>query len=106
MISGSENKSKKQSSKKEQDVGDADEAEDPKSGSKLGVPGSMVRRKSSNIRGDMPASAANDSITEAKNKLEQDYIQMYLGELSPMQESQLVQLKSWVSDLLKGKVII
>ena len=29
---------------------------------------------------------------------------MYLGELSPIQESQLVQLKSWVSELLKGKV--
>ena len=41
---------------------------------------------------------------EATSKLEQDYIQMYLGELSPIQESQLVQLKSWVSDLLKGKV--
>ena len=27
-----------------------------------------------------------------------------LGELSPMQESKLVQLKSRVSDLLKGKV--
>jgi hypothetical protein len=31
----------------------------------------------------------------------QDYIQMYLGELSPIQESRLVQLKSWVSNLLK-----
>ena len=29
---------------------------------------------------------------------------MLLGELSPMQESKLVQLKSRVSDLLKGKV--
>jgi hypothetical protein len=28
----------------------------------------------------------------------------FLGELSPMQESKLVQLKSRVSDLLKGKV--
>ena len=31
---------------------------------------------------------------------------MYLGELTPIQESQLVQLKSWVSELLKGKVRI
>ena len=30
--------------------------------------------------------------------------QMYLGELTPMQESTLVQLKSRVSELLKGKV--
>ena len=29
---------------------------------------------------------------------------MILGELSPMQESKLVQLKSRVSELLKGKV--
>ena len=29
---------------------------------------------------------------------------MYLGELTPMQESTLVQLKSRVSELLKGKV--
>ena len=30
--------------------------------------------------------------------------QMYLGELTPMQESTLVQLKSRVSELLRGKV--
>ena len=30
--------------------------------------------------------------------------QMYLGDLTPMQESKLVQLKSRVSELLKGKV--
>ncbi len=40
----------------------------------------------------------------AVHKLEQDYIQMYLGELTPMQESKLVQLKSRVAELLKGKV--
>ena len=41
---------------------------------------------------------------EEKSKLEQSYIQMYLGELTPMQESELVQLKLRVSELLKGKV--
>ena len=35
----------------------------------------------------------------------QDYIQMYLGELTPIQESRLVQLKSWVSNLLKVIII-
>ena len=40
----------------------------------------------------------------SNSKLEQDYIQMYLGELTPIQESRLVQLKGWVSNLLKGKV--
>ena len=58
-----------------------------------------LRRKSSNLRGDHDADSK-----EATTKLEQDYIQMYLGELTPIQESQLVQLKSWVSELLKGKV--
>lgn len=60
-----------------------------------------LRRKSSNLRGD---SECADGNKEATSKLEQDYIQMYLGQLTPIQESQLVQLKSWVSELLKGKV--
>ncbi len=65
-----------------------------------------LRRKSSNVRGDMEGLhiSQSDQNKEATTKLEQDYIQMYLGELSPIQESQLVQLKSWVSELLKGKV--
>ena len=63
--------------------------------------GRPVRRKSSALRGDHDADANKVSET---SKLEQDYIQMYLGELTPIQESQLVQLKSWVSELLKGKV--
>ena len=60
-----------------------------------------LRRKSSGIRSDMESLRITDDST---NKLEQDYIQMYLGELTPMQESRLVQLKNRVSDLLKGKV--
>ncbi len=60
-----------------------------------------VRRKSSGIRGDLESLHITEDTT---NKLEQDYIQMYLGELTPMQESKLVQLKNRVSDLLKGKV--
>lgn len=53
----------------------------------------------------------NDVTPEEKKKgqgdqfqLETDYIQRYLGELSPIQESSLVQLKKWVADLQKGKV--
>lgn len=38
-------------------------------------------------------------------QLDTDYIQRYLGELTVMQESRLVQLRKWVSDLQKGKVI-
>jgi hypothetical protein len=60
------------------------------------------RRKSSGIRGDMDALHLNPD--DAGKKLEQDYIQMYLGELTPIQESQLVQLKNRVSELLRGKV--
>lgn len=71
-----------------------------------------LRRKSSNLvrehgnnRGEpLESSIAAPSSLHKDQKLEQDYIQMYLGQLSPIQESQLVQLKSWVSELLKGKV--
>ena len=67
-----------------------------------------LRRKSSNLvqshnNPDSSVTAASSSLHKDQ-KLEQDYIQMYLGQLSPIQESQLVQLKSWVSELLKGKV--
>ena len=51
-----------------------------------------------------PGSGDGKKIDE-KSKLEQDYIQMYLGELTPMQESELVQLKLRVSELLKGKAL-
>lgn len=60
-----------------------------------------LRRKSSGIRGDLESLHITE---DSSNKLEQDYIQMYLGELTPMQESKLVQLKNRVSELLKGKV--
>jgi len=73
-----------------------------------------LRRKSSNLvqhgnnREPLDSSVAGQyaaaSSLHKDQKLEQDYIQMYLGQLSPIQESQLVQLKSWVSELLKGKV--
>ena len=68
---------------------------------------SKSRRKSSNLRGDLVEGlhiSQGEGKEAAASKLEQDYIQMYLGELTPIQESQLVQLKSWVSELLKGKV--
>lgn len=61
---------------------------------------SSTRRKSSGIRGDDGVGGEDAAV----HKLEQDYIQMYLGELTPMQESKLVQLKSRVAELLKGKV--
>lgn len=42
--------------------------------------------------------------SDSQFKLEADYIQRYLGELTLMQESRLVQLRKWVGDLQKGKV--
>ncbi|KAJ2938004.1 hypothetical protein O0L34_g14458 [Tuta absoluta] len=36
--------------------------------------------------------------------LDSEYIQRYLGELTPMQESRLLQLRKWIADLQKGKV--
>jgi hypothetical protein len=36
-------------------------------------------------------------------KLDQDYIQMFLGKLEPMQESRLVQLKQCMTELQKDK---
>ena len=66
------------------------------------VPVKSIRRKSSGIRGDLDSLVITEDTT---NKLEQEYIEMFLdAELTPMQESRLVQLKSRVSDLLKGKV--
>jgi hypothetical protein len=41
--------------------------------------------------------------TDPAAKLDQDYIQMFLGKLEPMQESRLVQLKQCMSELQKDK---
>ncbi|XP_042862265.1 SEC14-like protein 1 isoform X2 [Penaeus japonicus] len=38
------------------------------------------------------------------NKLDADYIKRCLGDLTPLQESRLIQLKKWVGELQKGKV--
>ncbi|KAJ1531458.1 hypothetical protein ONE63_000136 [Megalurothrips usitatus] len=42
--------------------------------------------------------------SECAFQLDSDYIRRYLGELSVMEESRLVQLRKWVSDLQKGKM--
>ncbi|OWR53159.1 hypothetical protein KGM_207496 [Danaus plexippus plexippus] len=36
--------------------------------------------------------------------LDSDYIKRYLGELTPTQESRLLQLRKWIAELQKGKV--
>jgi hypothetical protein len=47
-----------------------------------------------------------DSFSEGEDKyrLDADYIQRYLGELSLLEESQLIQLRTWLAHLQKGNV--
>ncbi|XP_071547892.1 SEC14-like protein 1 isoform X2 [Panulirus ornatus] len=44
------------------------------------------------------------NLNEDNNKLDADYIKRCLGDLTPLQESRLIQLKKWVAELQKGKV--
>ncbi|GBP59552.1 Protein real-time [Eumeta japonica] len=46
-----------------------------------------------------PAAVSSDQYT-----LDSEYIKRYLGELTPIQESRLLQLRKWISELQKGKV--
>ena len=39
-----------------------------------------------------------------QNALDSEYVKRYLGELTPTQESRLLQLRKWIADLQKGKV--
>jgi len=61
-----------------------------------------LRRKSS-AKGREIAQSITENHDPA-SKLEQDYIQMFLGKLSPIEESRLVQLKKNISELQKGKI--
>jgi len=62
-----------------------------------------LRRKSSAKARDLEQGLAESGAGDPANKLEQDYIQMFLGKLEPMQESRLVQLKACMAELQKGK---
>ncbi|XP_066944134.1 SEC14-like protein 1 isoform X6 [Macrobrachium rosenbergii] len=44
------------------------------------------------------------NLSDDNNKLDADYIKRCLGDLTPLQESRLIQLKKWVAELQKGKV--
>ena len=37
-------------------------------------------------------------------RLEAEYIERHLGDLSPLQESRLIQLRKWLTETHKGKV--
>ena len=61
-----------------------------------------LRRKSSAKGREIAQSITENN--DPASKLEQEYIQMFLGKLDPMEESRLVQLKKNISELQKGKV--
>ncbi|RVE45760.1 hypothetical protein evm_009608 [Chilo suppressalis] len=46
----------------------------------------------------------NVVIIQNQYTLDSEYIKRNLGELTPMQESRLLQLRKWIADLQKGKV--
>merc|ERR1719412_2389360 len=60
-----------------------------------------LRRKSSAKGREIAQSITENN--DPASKLEQEYIQMFLGKLDPMEESRLVQLKTQMADLQKGK---
>jgi len=62
---------------------------------------SRLRRKSSAKVRDLEQGLSDGG--DPASKLDQDYIQMFLGKLEPMQESRLVQLKQCMAELQKGK---
>jgi len=66
-------------------------------------PNDKLRRKSSTKGRDQLMENSLGDNQDPTSKLEQDYIQMFLGKLEPMQESRLVQLKKCMTELQKAK---
>ena len=64
-------------------------------------PADALRRKSSAKGRELEGGMGEHQ--DPASKLEQDYIQMFLGKLEPMQESRLVQLKQCMAELQKDK---
>uniref|UniRef100_A0A670YGX1 SEC14 like lipid binding 5 n=1 Tax=Pseudonaja textilis TaxID=8673 RepID=A0A670YGX1_PSETE len=54
-------------------------------------------------RGTASSPMADFSVSPG-DKLDADYIERYLGQLSPMQESCLIRLRQWLQEMQKGKV--
>ena len=69
---------------------------------KTGDPTEKLRRKSSAKGRDLLEGGLNEN-QDPVTKLEQEYIQMFLGKLEPIQESKLVQLKQCMAELQKDK---
>ncbi|XP_045490772.1 protein real-time [Pieris rapae] len=51
-----------------------------------------------------PAAETKKHSLPDQYSLDSEYIKRYLGELTPIQESRLMQLRKWIADLQKGKV--
>ncbi|XP_041473469.1 SEC14-like protein 1 isoform X2 [Lytechinus variegatus] len=47
---------------------------------------------------------ATASAAEEASKVDEDYIKKFLGDLTPLQESRLIQLREWLSETHKGKM--
>ncbi|XP_069762631.1 SEC14-like protein 5 [Narcine bancroftii] len=82
----------------------------PESSSSVTVPtlwteASDVRMESAPEEAEISQSEQdNQATTPDATKLDADYIERCLGQLSPMQESCLIQLRQWLQDTHKGKV--
>ncbi|XP_044301650.1 SEC14-like protein 5 isoform X3 [Varanus komodoensis] len=50
------------------------------------------------------ASPPLEASTPDADKLDSDYIERYLGQLTPMQESCLIRLRQWLQETHKGKI--
>ncbi|XP_062396019.1 SEC14-like protein 5 [Sardina pilchardus] len=50
------------------------------------------------------SAASSEPSTPDADKLDADYIERYLGQLTPMQESCLIQLRAWLQENHKGKI--
>ncbi|EMP26841.1 SEC14-like protein 5, partial [Chelonia mydas] len=53
---------------------------------------------------EQPACPAAETASPDADKLDADYIERYLGQLTPMQESCLIRLRQWLQEMHKGKI--
>uniref|UniRef100_A0A6A7FYP6 SEC14-like protein 5 n=2 Tax=Hirondellea gigas TaxID=1518452 RepID=A0A6A7FYP6_9CRUS len=65
--------------------------------------GSEDRSKGTIRKGSLQQNESLSIEKDNRYKLDADYIAQCLGDLTPLQESRLVQLKKWVNKLQKGK---
>ncbi|XP_039741215.1 SEC14-like protein 5 [Pteropus medius] len=73
--------------------------EDTRSQAALGDPDSLEADGPSSVQGPISEMVGTDG-----DKLDADYIERCLGQLTPMQESCLIQLRRWLQENHKGKI--